>query len=319
MLNAYRVTEAGCSILPLDASLTQAQWVDLYRPLSKQVAAVEALGIHVPTLEDMEEIEISNRLYHEGGVHYMTAVLPGETPEGNSVSAPVTFILTHDRMVTVRHHAPRPFRTFPERAERGTAGTKTVDRLFLSLLEEIISRLADILEGVGRVLDDTTTRVFEDHAAERAALLQKTLERVGMQGDVLARVRLGLLSVERILSFYGATLERRPDAGGLKPIVKAHFRDIQSLEVHADFLSGRVSLAVDATLGLISLQQNDTVRILSMVAALFLPPTLVGSIYGMNFDVMPELHWAWGYPMALGMMVASAALTYWLLKWKKWL
>lgn len=319
MLNAYRVTAAGCAILPPEADLAQAQWIDLYRPLSRQVAAVEALGIHVPTLEDMEEIEISNRLYHEDGVHYMTAVLPGETPEGTSIAAPVTFILTPTRMVTVRHHAPRPFRTFPERAERGTAGTRTVDRLFLSLLEEIISRLADILEGVGRVLDDTTTRVFDGRGGDRSALLQKSLERVGIQGDVLARVRLGLLSVERILTFYNATIERRPDAGGLKPIVKAHFRDIQSLEVHADFLSGRVSLAVDATLGLISLQQNDTVRILSVVAALFLPPTLVGSIYGMNFDVMPELKWFWGYPMALVMMVASAVATYWFLKWKKWL
>ncbi|MDO5622201.1 MAG: magnesium transporter CorA family protein [Paracoccus sp. (in: a-proteobacteria)] len=318
MLNAYRALPSGVTPLPTGADLAQAQWIDLYRPLSSQTDAVEALGLAVPTLADMEEIEISNRLYQENGVYYMTIVLPGETPEGQTVAAPVTFILAPDRLVTVRHHAPRPFSTFPSRADRGTAGCGTVNRLFLSLIEEIISRLADILEAVGRVLDEITQRLFEGRTDDRGAMLQKTLEHVGQKGDVLARIRLGLLSVERLLSFYN-TAETGTEAARLKPIIKAHLRDIQALEVHADFLAGRVTLAVDATLGLISLRQNDTVRILSVVTALFLPPTLIASTYGMNFDKMPELHWEWGYPYALGLMLASAVGTWLVLKWKKWM
>ena len=102
-------------------------------------------------------------------------------------------------------------------------------------------------------------------------------------------------------------------------MVKALTRDIQALEVHADFVSSRVALASDATLGMINLVQNSTVRIVSVVAVLFLPPTLIASVYGMNFRVMPELDQSWGYPMALGLMVASAVGTYLFFKWKNWL
>jgi magnesium transporter len=101
--------------------------------------------------------------------------------------------------------------------------------------------------------------------------------------------------------------------------VKGLMRDLQALEVHADFLSTRVALATDATLGMINLSQNQTIKIVSVVAAVFLPPTLIASVYGMNFDTMPELHWRWGYPMAVALMVAAAVGTFLFFRWKKWL
>ena len=268
----------------------------------------------------MEEIELSNRLYREDGLDYMTAMLPGERAGGDRISMPVTFILSTDRLVTVRHHSPRPFLTYPERAERSTLGCGTPDRLFLGLVEEIIARLADILEGAGRTLDQTTAAVFERRAVAAASdRLQAALQDVGREAETMARVRLALLTVERMQAFYTATLEDRPEEGRLRAATRAQMRDIQALEVHADFLGGRVSLAVDTTLGLINLQQNNTVRILSVVAALFLPPTLIASIYGMNFTNMPELDEPWGYAFALILMGGTTLGTWLFLRWKGWI
>ena len=135
----------------------------------------------------------------------------------------------------------------------------------------------------------------------------------------MSHCRLSLLTLERALGFFLLTLEERGVAEAIRPSVAGLLRDIQSLEVHGDHLSGRVAQATDATLGMINLAQNTTVRIVSVVAVLFLPPTLIASIYGMNFRLMPELEWVLGYPVAMGLMLASAATTYLFFKWKKWL
>jgi magnesium transporter len=295
-------------------------------PTEAEIARLLALGVEVPTLADMEEIEISNRLYREQGQDYMTAVLLGERADGMRSAMPVSFILSSKRLVTVRHHSPRPFLTFPQRSDKSTLGCASPDRLFASLLEEIIARLADILESSGRVLDETTTGVFETPGTQsgqygrgRAARLQKALRQIGGESELLARVRLGLLTIERILAFYTATMDERPEAEKLRPAIRGQLRDVQALEVHADFLGGRIGLAVDTTLGMISLEQNDTVRILSVVAALFLPPTLIASIYGMNFTHMPELDDRFGYPFALLLMALTAGGTWLFLRWKNWL
>lgn len=319
MLNAYVPHAGGLALLPPGEDLAHARWIDLYRPLDSQVRLMHAFGVEVPTLEDMEEIEISNRLYREGDTAYMTAVLPGELPDGKPVAMPVAFILTAERLVTVRHHAPRPFTTYPARAGRSAAGVGSADHIFLGLIDEIVARLADILEGVGKVLDHTGTMVFEKGDANAGTELRETLIKIGRQSEVMARVRVALLTIERVLGFYNTDAQDHADSNRLRALTKSVNRDVQALEVHADFLGSRLSMNVDATLGLINLQQNNTVRVLSVVAALFLPPTMIASIYGMNFDVMPELHWRYGYPMALAAMVLSALLIYLLARWKRWL
>ncbi|CAM3153916.1 magnesium transporter CorA family protein [Paracoccus nototheniae] len=303
-----------------DRDLAGAIWIDLIQPTDDEMARLRDLGVPLPTLTEMEEIELSNRLYRENGLDYMTAVLPGEKGSGERSSMPVTFILSPDRLVTVRHHSPRPFLTFPTRAERSTLGCTGADRLFSGLIEEIIARQADILEGAGRTLDDTTAGIFERRAAAASSdRLQAALQGVGREAETMARVRLALLTIERILAFYTATIDDRPEADRLRPVIRAQMRDVQALEVHADFLGSRVSLAVDTTLGMINLQQNNTARILSVIAALFLPPTLIASIYGMNFTNMPELGQPWGYAFALVLMGATTLGTYLFLRWKHWL
>ncbi|MDE3080845.1 MAG: magnesium transporter CorA family protein [Paracoccaceae bacterium] len=319
MLRAFR-TEAGrlMQIAP-DDDLATAIWIDLFRPTEAEVAAMLPFGIAVPSLTEMEEIEISNRLYREDGADYLTVVLPGQSDTATPIAGPVTFILRPGLLVTVRHHSPRPFETFPPRADKGTPGCASADHLFLGLLEEIVGRLADILEGVGRGLDAVTRDVFSEASQQDNAILQRALVQTGLQGETMSRVRLGLLSLERAIGYFSQSLAARHEGDGLRSIVTALNRDITALEVHVDFLSGRLSLAVDATLGMINLAQNVTVRIVSVVAVLFLPPTLIASLYGMNFKDMPELSWAYGYPYALTAMVVSAIGTYLIFKWRKWL
>ena len=321
MLAAYRLADRRLEPLPPEAPLTEAIWIDLYSPEGTEAGRVKTeLGIEVPTLEDMEEIEISNRLYREDGHDVMTVLLPGHRPDGSQLSGPVTFIVAPERLLSVRHHAPRPFETFPLRADRSSTGCETPGRLFLGLVEEIVARLADHIEGAGRALDGIAARVYAGTAKElNQDELGEALRGAGRQGEDLARVRLGLLSVERMLSVWSLWSEDRADGKGLRSHLKSLQRDIQALEVHADFLSGRVGLATDTTLGMVNLSQNQTVRIVSVVAVLFLPPTLIGTVYGMNFDVMPELGWVWGYPMAIVAMVLSAVLSWAYFKWRGWL
>lgn len=319
MLYAYTNRAGRLTRLAPDARLAEAIWIDLCTPLPEEVAAVEALGIALPTLDEMEEIEISSRLYREDDKDYMTVVLPGLTEDEAAVLAPVTFIVCAKRLITVRYHTPRPFETFANRIGQEAFETVSVAGTFLALADEIIARFADILETIGQALDALSARVFSEGSERETALLRAALQTIGRQGERLGRVRLGLLTMERALSFFGQSLKSRPEGADHIETIHALQGDIAALGVHADFVSSRISLIDDATLGHINLAQNATVRIFSVVAVLFMPPTLVASIYGMNFRAMPELAQPWGYPAALGLMVASAAFTYLFFKWKRWL
>ena len=153
----------------MDGDVAGALWIDLYRPQAPQIAAVEQLGLRLPTLEDMEEIELSNRLYTADGADYMTVVLPGRTPDGDRMAGPITFVLTERRLITVRHHDLQPFRTFPTRANQGVGGVTTPHGVFFGLLAEIIGRLADLMEDMGQRLDRLNTSVLSQSGAQASS------------------------------------------------------------------------------------------------------------------------------------------------------
>lgn len=316
MMYAYRTDGNRLHTLGPDEAPEQAQWIDLHRPSPEQVAAVEALGIPVPTLEDMEEIEVSNRLYREGDTEVLTVMLPGLDTEKRRSFGPVAFLLTPTRMVTVRYHAPRSFETFPDHAGLTAAGCGGPMHLFLGLVEEIVARIADLLEGAGRSLDTAARELFDgDDPMDR---LKDMLRSVGRRGEELASYRLSLLTLERALTTFALNMPKKPGQS-LGQVLKAHTRDIRSLVVHTDFLTGRVAHVTDVVLGMVNLEQSDANRTLSVVAVLFLPPTLVASVYGMNFEVLPGLGQEYGYLIATGLMAGSALGTFLFFKWKDWL
>ena len=322
MLLAYASDGARLTQLMGDFDLTTAVWIDLYRPLGRQIARVAEFGVTIPSLAEMEEIEVSNRLYREAGADVLTVMLPGLSESRLPISGPVTFILTAERLVTVRHHAPRPFETYPTRADKVGPGCSSPVLVFLSLAEEITGRLADLLEGVGKALDGLSAQVIGAEKRATDAELQDSLTAIARETDLLGRIRVGLMTMERAISYFGTLqgmTQRKTEGRSLTPVIKGLMRDISALEVHADYLNNRLAMASDLTLGMVSLAQNATVKILSVVSALFLPPTLIASIYGMNFARMPELLWGWGYAFSLVLMLAAALGTFLVFKRKRWL
>lgn len=309
-----------------------AVWVDLLEPTAEEERSVEDLfGIDVPTREEMQEIEASSRLYAVEGAVYATTPLVTDSDSARPQTSAVTFILTRQRVITVRYATPQAFATYAARMTRNRAQVAAADAVLAGLLEALIDRLADVLERVGADLDALSHRVFHPPEPQPGGLrrliagrageapdFQEILRAVGRQGDLASRLRDSLLGLGRMLPYLtsaGEPLIRRE----MRQRFKTMAVDIRSLNDHASFLAGKVAFLLDATLGMISIQQNNIIKIFSVVAVIFLPPTLIASIYGMNFAFMPELDEPWGYPMALALMLASAIVPYLYFKRRGWL
>ena len=323
MISAY-VTDGGRlkSVEPLETNFPGIVWFDLYEPTREEESAVEgALGIDVPLLEEMEEIEISSRLYQENNAAYMTAILPARTDTDDPHMAPVTFVLSGDHLLTVRYHEPRAFQTFTARAGRVPMGFSTGDSVLIALLEAHVDRLADVLERIGRDITQISREVFRRPGAKTSggSDFQVLLEAIGRKGDLTSNIRDCLGTLARMIGFLAHVSLKGQNDKELRARISTLANDCQSIIDHATFLTQKVTFLLDATLGLINIEQNATIKIFSVVAVVFLPPTLIASIYGMNFDFMPELAWPWGYPLALLLMVASAVLPYWFFKRRRWL
>jgi magnesium transporter len=295
-------------------------WVDLLDPSAEEEREVERLiGVEVPTREEMAEIEISSRLYHESGALTMTAnlLVGGDGP--NPESCPITFILAKDRLVTVRYSEPSVFRRFPLQAAKADTNLRTADDVFVALLEAIVDRTADILEKVGASTDQISREVFQNDidGGQSGLDYKAVLRRLGRSGDLNSKVRESLVSIGRLVHFVSA--ECGEAHRGLRERTDSIAADIRSLADHSSYVAGTSVFLLDATLGLINTEQNAIIRIISVLAVLIMPPTLVASIYGMNFRFMPELDWRMGYPLALLAMVAAALLPYLYFKRRGWL
>jgi magnesium transporter len=321
MLNAYpkageRLAAPGRLI---DASTA---WIDLLEPTAEEEARVEAaIGIEVPTRAETREIEASSRLYRENGAHYMTAYVlfnqDADAPEG----ATATFILTRDQLVTVRYHEPRAFPLFAARAINGHAPCASAPLVLISLLETIAARAADVIERTQDRVEDTARRIFAVNQDSRAYNrgLDETLREVGLQGNLTARLEESLFSLNRLLAFLVTALKERGEPSSVIAQAKTVQRDVRSLAEQLHFLSERIMFLLDATLGAISIEQNKTMKVFSLVAASLMPPTLIAAIYGMNFKHMPELEWTSGYPLALVAIVMAAVAPVLYFRNKGWL
>ncbi|MBR1217915.1 magnesium transporter CorA family protein [Bradyrhizobium sp. U87765 SZCCT0131] len=307
--------------LSLDALPQEAVWIDLKTPSPGEDKAVEKLvGIEIPTREDMQEIEISSRLYIENGARYMTATLMCAADSGAPRTTPVSFILTDHRLVTVRYDEPKPFPLVAAKLARGCPQHITGDTVLIDLLDAVIDRNADILERAGADVDSVSTQIFEP-SAERghARTYSQILLFIGKKGDLVSKVRESLVSIGRVLSFVAVETDNGRWSKEQKAMFKTMQRDVQSLTDHASYLSNKIQFVLDAMLGVVNLEQNNIIKLFSVMAVVLMPPTLIASIYGMNFKLMPELEWTHGYPMALVAMVLAAVLPYVFFKWKKWL
>lgn len=323
MINAY-CNEQGrlhSSSAP-SLNLAEAVWLDLVEPTPEEERAVEsALGLEVPTREEMEEIEVSSRLYYEGSTAFMTALLPSHTEGDELLLAPVSFVLTDRQLVTVRYHEPRAFKTLPMRAAKAPVAGGDGASVLVVLLELQIDRIADVLERAGRQTNDLSRQVFQQRGSTptKGTDFHVILSSIGRNGDLVSNLLDCLASLERMFGFLSHAIQQRKADRDIRSRVKTLARDCRSLIEHAGSLTQKVTFLLDATLGLVNIEQNSIIKIFSVAAVVFLPPTLIASIYGMNFEVMPELQWLLGYPFALLLMVVSAIAPYLFFKRRGWL
>lgn len=300
----------------------EAVWIDLLNPTHVEEEIVEnALKIDVPTQEEQQEIEVSSRLYQEGGAYFMTATLLYLGSEPDAKTTPVTFILAGTRLVTVRYAEPRAFTIFAERCNRQESDLSRGTMVLIGLLDVIVDRLADFIEHIQGEVETLSHSVFkkEGGVAARQRRFDVLLQSIGREGEVASKARESCHSLGRLLTFLAFSVNERKEGKPVYARVRAAARDVNSLTDHATFLSGKIIFLLDAILGMIQIQQNDIIKIFSVAAVVFLPPTLIASIYGMNFHIMPELNWVFGYPLALVLMILFALLPYMYFKHRGWL
>ena len=271
-----------------------AVWFDLVNPSPTEDKIVERkVGIAVPTREEMQEIEVTSRLYVENGARYMTATLMCQSDTDTPKTTPVTFILSGHRTITG-------------------------ESVLMDLLDAVIDRAADILERIGAEVDQISHDIFEPED-DRTRSYNQILKTIGRKGDLASKVRESLVSIGRLLLYLANEADSMRWAKEQRAQLRGMQRDVHSLSDHAAYLSNKIQFLLDAMLGVVTIEQNNIIKIFSVAAVALMPPTLIASIYGMNFHHMPELDWKWGYPIAIGLMVAAAALPYFFFKWKKWL
>jgi magnesium transporter len=323
MLEAYSAHRGGLLKAGTAQGLPKAPvWIDLLNPTPEERARVEkALKIEIPAREEMQEIEISSRLYSEGGTNFMTAILLSQTETDKPVSGPVSFIMTRSTLVTVRFSEPRSFLNFANRSQRPHCGVVSAAAVLVTLLEAVVDRAADLLERIANEVDTISHEVFErtDNHPTPARNYQVILKRIGRRGNLNSKTRESLGTLARLVTFLGPVAKDRAFGKEWLSRIGTLQSDISSLSDISLFTANKVSFLLEAVLGMVNIEQNAIIKIFSVAAVVFLPPTLLASIWGMNFAFMPELDEPYGYAMALAAMVVSAILPYLFFKRKGWL
>jgi magnesium transporter len=340
MLTPYMIVDG---VLVKSAAIDdKTVWLDLLNPTKDEDLLVEkALGVAIPTREEMQEIEASSRIYQERGAHYMTAVVLNQKdlghPQGKEageihktttmtmtdmpIATPVTFVLSNNRLVTVRYEQPRAFSIFLNRNQKGDLACPCAVSVMIGLLEAIVDREADRIERMQTEVDRLGQTIFtiRTEQGSRNRSFDLAIKTIGREGELTSRSHECLQTLERIMSYLAFVLGERNEEKSLKARVKTASRDVNSLNDQVNYLSLKVQFLLDATLGLINIEQNNIIKFFTVVSVALMPPTLIASLYGMNFKHMPELDWSLGYPMAIAMMVVSAVIPFAYFRRKGWM
>jgi magnesium transporter len=333
MLSAYAIADSCLVEHPADVAdlvLKKAVWLDMVAPTAAEEARVERLlRLDIPTRGELAEIEASSRLYQDDGATVMTANLIRRGDDDRPESSPVTFIVKGHQLITIRYHHPQAFPQYVKQAMRHANGSDPWS-IFISLVEAVVDRAADHLERVGTIVEETSKQVFATSFLRKAdpkrrkrkpKNLEAMLGKVGEEGDFTSKMRESLVSLTRMIAFAQAVVDNQTNTKLKREAlarIKILHRDINSLTDHAGFLNGKISFLLDAVLGMISIEQNNIIKIFTVASVAFLPPTLIASIYGMNFKIIPELQWDFGYIYAIILMVASALLPIYYFRRKGW-
>ena len=308
-------------LAPEEPAREGTPWFDLLSPTDEERASVErATGLVVPARAELAEVESSSRLSRRGQTLSLSMPMAYPHREGETAVAPLGFVLSPEHLLTIRFGDLPSFDQFAERFASGGHGGGA--DAFVGLLEAIVDRLADVLERVGAELDGLSRSVFGARSggnlARNDAELRAMLQGVGRAGERLSNVRDSLLGMQRIALYVHDTAAEW-FAAPLLPRLLTVRQDIASLSDYDVQLANKVQFLLDATLGFINIEQNNGIKILTVVSVVGVPPTLIASMYGMNFKNMPEYDWAFGYQYGLALIFFSAVLPLLWFKRKGWI
>jgi magnesium transporter len=296
-------------------------WIDLYNMTREEELYAESIvGINIPSLEEMKDIELSSRLYHRDGAVNMTAsIVVNALSEQPELSA-ITFVIYKNTVITVRYSDPIAFHSFSQLFLKLPFTVQNAGALFVDLVDAVIEKLADSLESVGKEIDSMSRQIFlsKNIPLEQRINFKNLIEKIGIQGDILSKICESLVTLNRVMS-YAQQSSYVKFSSEVVTDLSILVKDIIALNDHAIFLSNKVSFLLDATLGMINLEQNNIIKIFSIATVISIPPMIIAGIYGMNFHNMPELNWIFGYPLTIGLMIFSSWAPYKYFKKKKWL
>ena len=329
MIRIYTQTESGISrtvgLEEQENRRGSVFWIDLLTPDAEELRYAESLcAIEMPTKDEQREIEATSRLYCEDGGRFMTTSVLSRVETDDPIIAEITFILKGKVLITIRHTDSYSFRVFSHQLLRMQDTNR--DLVFTGLLETLVDRQADVLERFGADLDALSKKVFGTRSRRKNEEddpdtddLRDALEELGRVGDLITRQRDALVNLLRLITYAGNEDACMNPQESLYGVLRPVSRDVNSLSEYAGFLSNKISFMLDAVLGLINIEQNDIVKVFTIMSVVFLPPTLIASIYGMNYDWMPFLHTEWGFWLALALMVLSGGLPLVIFKLKRYI
>lgn len=320
MSRVFVKKNGAIACVPYDSieNLHDIVWIDLINPNTTEETMFESLfGINIPSYNEMQEIGVPSKLYQTLNALYFTANIAAKVNDLEYKLEPITFILTKNIFITVRYTDGVGFKGVVENIEKSHFTEVSSASTFVMILNLIIDNAVDSLEHVGSNIDEMSCKIFESEKNDKLNY-QDILKHIGKIGGIISKTRESLTTLNRVVVFMLQSNVQNITKD-LSDRLKVLARDISALNDHATFSANKVNFLLDATLGMINIEQNNIIKIFSVAAVVFLPPTLIASIYGMNFDFMPELKWHFGYPMAIAVMVLSSWLPYKYFKYRKWL
>ena len=322
MIIAYCPTSSGLSrieLAPGDPLPATSVWIDLYKPThEEQLAAEKLMGAAIPTREEIASIETSARLYDEDGAIVMTALLPMAASTFDPALSSVTFVLSSKRLVTVRYGEPKSLDLCARKVQADTTIEHKGPAILFVLLDIIVNRCADVMEEVSGEYDELSMLVFEEGLTSRKTQSYQTaIKSQGRIGLQVSKMHDVCTSLSRMMLFLSSHAGKVTLSDAQVELCKMTGRDIHSIKEHGDALDSKLSFLLDATVGLVTLEQNQIIKIFSVLGVIFLPPTLIASVYGMNFTNMPELEWHHGFLFSIALMFGSVLVTFLFFRLKK--
>ncbi|MDF2578144.1 MAG: cora3 [Chlamydiales bacterium] len=325
MLYYFRLTAQG--VQPLEQSLHSCIngqdpiWIDMLNPSREEEELVESLlKIDIPTLEEMQRIDDSSRFYTRNHTLFMTGFVSNKDSYSPLKTEILSLVVNANYLITVRYVELHTFHIFKYKLKTiEPQHIDTVDKLALGIIETISDDISEGLRKTKSCLEHITSTIFEDEDLKIGETnLKKMIQIIGRTDSQMSKLHEDIVSLARMLNFLSQTEVLRLSKDSLLRI-KTIENDLRSMKEYSTLLNSTTNFLLQANLGFISIQQNKIIKAFTVAAVLFLPPTLVGTIYGMNFRYMPELEWVFGYPFAVVLMVLSCWGPYVFLKKRGWL